>query len=106
MKFDPDTITFFERFEADILSGAKTITIRDASEKDYHIGSIVAVKTHETGRWFANIQIVAITPIHLDDLSSQHAEQENMSLSQLRQVITEIYPAQQDFYVIDFTLVD
>lgn len=104
MTFNPTKITFFERFEADILSGAKTITIRDASEKAYTIGSIVDVATHETDRWFAKIKILAITPIHLDQLNEQHAQQENMSLTTLREVITEIYPNQTDFYVIHFEL--
>jgi uncharacterized protein YqfB (UPF0267 family) len=40
-------MTFFERFEADILSGKKTITIRDESKKDYALNSIVQVSTFE-----------------------------------------------------------
>ena len=51
------TITFFERFEADILSGKKTITIRDASEKDYAVNSIVQVSTYENNRWFCALKI-------------------------------------------------
>jgi uncharacterized protein YqfB (UPF0267 family) len=48
------TITFFERFEADILSGKKTITIRDASEKDYAVNSIVQFSTYDNNRWFVH----------------------------------------------------
>jgi uncharacterized protein YqfB (UPF0267 family) len=48
------TITFFERFEADILSRKKTITIRDASEKDYAVNSIVQFSTYDNNRWFVH----------------------------------------------------
>lgn len=41
MKTAPTEMTFFERFESDILSGKKVITIRDESEKDYVIGTEV-----------------------------------------------------------------
>ena len=50
-------ITFFERFEADILSGKKTITIRDESEKNYSVDSIVQVSTYEDDRWFCALKI-------------------------------------------------
>ncbi|MFI3245217.1 MAG: N(4)-acetylcytidine aminohydrolase [Ferrimonas sp.] len=98
-------ITFFERFEADILSGKKTITIRDASERDFAIGSVVPVSTFEAGRWFCDIKILAVTPITLAALTEQHAEQENMTLAQLVAVIREIYPNEQQFYVIDYQVV-
>ncbi len=47
----PTTMTFFRRFEADILSGKKTITIRDESERDYQPGSVVEVSTLEEGAY-------------------------------------------------------
>ncbi|MCE7626929.1 ASCH domain-containing protein, partial [Vibrio fluvialis] len=46
----PTTMTFFARFERDILAGKKVITIRDASEKDYQPGTVVDVSTLEEGR--------------------------------------------------------
>ena len=46
------TITFFERFEPDILAGKKTITIRDEPDSHYEVGSIVRAVTDETGREF------------------------------------------------------
>lgn len=49
-------ITFFERFEADILSGKKVITLRDESEKDYEVGDVVAVSTLEHGRRFCHVR--------------------------------------------------
>ncbi|CAH0529279.1 N(4)-acetylcytidine aminohydrolase [Vibrio hippocampi] len=95
-------ITFFQRFETDILSGKKTITIRDSSERDFAIGSVVQVSTYEDDRWFCQFTITDVQAITLDQLSEEHARQENMTLEQLIAVIQEIYPDQQQFYVISF----
>ena len=38
----------------------------------------------------------------LDTLTEKHAQQENMTLAGLKEVIAEIYPNQSQFYVIDF----
>lgn len=40
-----------------------------------------------------------------DELNEQHAKQENMSLAELKQVIREIYPNDNAFFVIEFTLI-
>ncbi|MGR6980179.1 N(4)-acetylcytidine aminohydrolase [Testudinibacter sp. P27/CKL/0425] len=101
----PTQITFFQRFEADILSGRKTITIRDHAESHYLPGTVVEVLTNETQRWFANIRIESVTPIQIDQLNEQHAQQENMSLSELKQVIRQIYPHETALWVIAFQLV-
>jgi len=98
-------ITFYQRFEADILAGKKTITIRDENEKDYQVNSIVKVSTYETDRWFCDIKILDVAPIQLNQLSEVHAQQENMSLPELKSVIKEIYPKVDDLYVISFELV-
>ena len=98
-------MTFFERFETDILSGKKTITIRDESEKDYEINSVVQVSTYETGRWFCALKIVSVTAIQFDDLTEFHAQQENMSLPELKAVIREIYPNVDSLFVIAYCLV-
>jgi len=97
-------MTFFERFEADILSGKKTLTIRDKAEKDYLSGSIVQVSTYENGRWFCEIKIKVVKPILLSDLSESHAQQENMTLLELKTVIQEIYPNIEDLYVVYYEL--
>ncbi len=97
-------ITFFERFEADILAGKKTITIRDGAEKDYQPNSTVQVATYEDGRWFCAIKIMSVTPILFEQLNEFHAKQENMTLAQLRQVISEIYPDVRELYVISYEL--
>lgn len=99
-------ITFFERFEKDILSAKKTITVRDKHEKNYQIGSIVDVATFEDERQFCRIQIQSVTPIEFDALNSFHAEQENMSLDELKAVIQDIYPNEQELYVIAYQLVN
>lgn len=100
-----EKITFFSRFEADIVSGKKTITIRDKSESYFLPNQELAVFTNETDRFFANIKVLSVTPIQYDELNDQHAQQENMSLAELKKVIREIYPNDDSFFVIDFKLI-
>ncbi|MFC0309297.1 N(4)-acetylcytidine aminohydrolase [Gallibacterium trehalosifermentans] len=99
-------ITFYQRFQANILNGSKTITIRDASEKDFTIGSTVDVFTFEQHQWFAKIKILAITAISFQELTDTHAQQENMTLSELKTVIQEIYPNTDQLFVIHYQLVE
>ncbi|WP_198552891.1 N(4)-acetylcytidine aminohydrolase [Psychromonas sp. Urea-02u-13] len=98
-------MTFFERFEADILSGKKTITIRDEAEKNFTQNSTVQVSTYETNRWFCQLLIKDVQPINIDQLSEFHATQENMTLDELKAVIEEIYPNVKSLYVISYELV-
>lgn len=95
-------MTFFSRFEEDILSGKKVITIRDESEKNYLPGSEVEVSTLEEGRWFCRIKILTVEPILFSKLNQFHAEQENMTLPELKQVIESIYPGVEHLYLIHF----
>ncbi|NMH64322.1 N(4)-acetylcytidine aminohydrolase [Shewanella salipaludis] len=97
-------MTFYHRFEKDILSGAKTITIRNHAEADFLPGEIVSVSTFETGRWFCNIQILSVTPLEVDDIDERHALQENMPLDELLAVISRIYPDEKSLYMICFKL--
>ncbi|MCW8345620.1 N(4)-acetylcytidine aminohydrolase [Vibrio sp. ZSDZ65] len=97
-------MTFFERFETDILAGTKTITIRDASEKDYQIGAVVPVSTFEDGREFCRLKVLSVDAIDFNDINDLHAEQENMTLPQLKNVIAEIYPGETQLFVIQFEL--
>jgi uncharacterized protein YqfB (UPF0267 family) len=99
-------MTFFERFEVDILSGKKTITIRDESEKDYSANSIVQVSTYENDRWFSALKIKDVGAITYSQLSDFHAKQENMTLTELKNVIQKIYPNVENLYVISFELVN
>ncbi len=99
-------ITFFSRFEVDILAGKKTITIRDKSESYFQPQQELKVFTNETNRLFAHIRVISVTPIHFEQLNEQHAKQENMSLAELKQVIKDIYPNDNDFFVIEFELIE
>jgi uncharacterized protein YqfB (UPF0267 family) len=98
----PNDITFFKRFQNDILAGRKTITIRDETESHFKTGDVLRVGRYEDNDYFCTIQVTDTSTITLDTLTEKHAEQENMSLSELKKVIADIYPGQHQFYVIDF----
>ena len=98
----PNDITFYQRFEADILAGRKTITIRDKSESHFKAGDILRVGRFEDNQYFCTIEVLSVSPITLDELTEQHATQENMSLAELKEVIQDIYPIEELFYVIRF----
>lgn len=98
----PNDITFFQRFQEDILAGRKTITIRDESESHFKSGDVLRVGRYEDDGYFCTIDVTGTSTVTLDTLTEKHAEQENMSLAELKQVIAEIYPGQRQFYVIDF----
>lgn len=102
----PNDITFFQRFQEDILAGRKTITIRDAGESHFKKGDVLRVGRYEDNVYFCTIQVTATSEITLNTLTDIHARQENMSLEQLRAVITEIYPGQRHFFVIEFQLIE
>ena len=95
-------ITFFQRFQDDILARRKTITIRDAAESHFKMGDVLRVGRYEDDGYFCTIRVVATSTVTLDTLTELHAQQENMTLAQLREVIAEIYPEEKQFYVIEF----
>lgn len=98
-------ITFYQRFEADILAGRKTITIRDKSESHFKAGDILRVGRFEDNQYFCTIEVLNVSPITLDELTDQHAKQENMGLDELKEVIRGIYPGEKLFSVIKFRLI-
>ncbi|GAB5070561.1 N(4)-acetylcytidine aminohydrolase [Citrobacter sedlakii] len=98
-------ITFFQRFQDDILAGRKTITIRDASEAHFKAGDVLRVGRYEDDGYFYTINVVGTSTVTLDTLTEEHARQENMTLDELKQVIADIYPNEKQFYVIDFKCV-
>ena len=98
----PNDITFFQRFQDDILAGRKTITIRDESESHFRAGDILRVGRFEDDGYFCTIEVLGTSTVTLDTLTEKHAQQENMTLEELKRVIGEIYPKQSQFYVIDF----
>ena len=97
-------ITFYQRFEADILAGRKTITIRDKSESHFKAGDILRVGRFEDNQYFCTIEVLSVLPIMLDNLTEQHAAQENMSLAELKEVIKAIYPSEDKFVLINFKI--
>ena len=97
-------ITFYQRFEADILTGRKTITIRDKSESHFKAGYILRVGRFEDNQYFCTIEVLGVSPITLDELTEQHAKQENMSLAELKEVIKAIYPSEGKFVLINFKI--
>ena len=48
--------------------------------------------------------MLSVSPIILDELTEQHAKQENMELEELKEVIRGIYPSEEQFYIIEFIL--
>lgn len=48
--------------------------------------------------------MLSVSPITLDELTEQHAKQENMTLRELKEVIQGIYPSEQQFWEIMFKL--
>lgn len=97
-------ITFYQRFESDILAGRKTITIRDKSESHFKSGDILRVGRFEDNQYFCTIEVLSVSPITLDELTEQYAKQENMGLDELKYVIREIYPSEDKFVLIKFKI--
>ena len=58
----------------------------------------------EDNQYFCTIKVLSVSPITLDELTEQHATQENMSLVELLEVIKVIYPNESEFWVIEFKL--
>lgn len=98
----PNDITFFRRFQDDILAGRKTITLRDDAESHFKAGNILRVGRYEDDGYFCTIEVLSTSRITLDTLTEWHAQQENMTLAELRRVITDIYPGQTAYHVIEF----
>ena len=52
----------------------------------------------------ARLKVLSVEPIMLDNLTEQHAAQENMSLAELKEVIKAIYPSEDKFVLINFKI--
>ena len=48
--------------------------------------------------------MLSVSPITFDELTEQHAAQENMSLAELKEVIKAIYPSEDKFVLINFKI--
>ena len=95
-------ITFYQRFESDILADRKIITLRNESESDVIAGQRLPVHIHEDDRWICNVLVIAVKPIEFDALSDKEAYQEHMALPELKQLIQEIYPGIRQLHKIWF----
>ena len=58
----------------------------------------------EDNQYFCTIEVLSVSPITLDELTEQHAKQENMGLDELKEVIRGIYPSEYLFWIIEFAL--
>ena len=58
----------------------------------------------EDNQYFCTIEVLSVSPITLDELTEQHAKQENMGLDELKEVIRGIYPNRVIFYLIKFRM--
>lgn len=103
----PTSITFFQRLLPLILSGQKTITIRDESESHYQAGSVVQVFPYDGGEGataVCRIQINSVEGIAWEDIGEIHAQQEGMGLEELKTLLREIYPHANRLFVISYQL--
>ncbi|CRL59478.1 N(4)-acetylcytidine aminohydrolase [Proteus vulgaris] len=105
MSFNPTEITFFERLIPSILKEIKVITIRDESESYYKPGSVVELYANEHRTYYGKLKILAVSPLHYDDINAYHAQQEGMTLPVLKALIKDIYPTTQILYLIEYQLV-
>ncbi len=62
----PNDITFFQRFQDDILARRKTITIRDESESHFKTGDVLRVGRFEDDGYFCTIEVTATSTVTLD----------------------------------------
>lgn len=67
-------------------------------------GDILRAKRFEDNEYFCTIEVLSISPITLDELTEQHAKQENMGLDELKDVIRGIYPSENLYLIIDFRI--
>lgn len=93
----PNDITFFQRFRDDILAGRKTITIRDESESHFKTGDVLRVGRFEDDGYFCTIEVTATSTVTLDTLTEKHAEQENMTLTELKKSLLTSIPVRHNF---------
>jgi len=54
---------------------------------------------------FCTLQIISVEPIQFNALSDFHAQQENMTLTELKTVIQEIYPGIEQLYIVSDQLI-
>lgn len=95
-------ITFYRHFGPDILEGRKTITLRDQYESHFHAGQQLKAGYQDNQGYFATLEVIGVTPVLWSQLTEEHAQQENMTLAESKQVISGIYPGTEQLYMIRF----
>jgi uncharacterized protein YqfB (UPF0267 family) len=55
------------------------------------------VGRYEDDGYFCTIKVIGTSTTTLDNLTEEHAQQENMSLAELKNVIADIYPDRTSF---------
>ncbi|MDH8437512.1 N(4)-acetylcytidine aminohydrolase [Klebsiella pneumoniae] len=95
------TLPFFSVFRTTSSPGAKPSPFA-MQRSHFKPGDVLRVGRYEDDGYFCTIAVTATSTVTLDTLTEQHAQQENMTLGQLRQVISDIYPGESQFYVIEF----
>jgi UPF0267 protein CGSHiEE_04535 len=58
----------------------------------------------EDNQYFCTIEVLSVSPITLDELTEQHAKQENIGLAELKEVIRGIDPNEEQFFVFSSKL--
>ncbi len=101
----PATLSFYQRFEADIVAGLKTITLRDDTCRDLVTGDRLLVTSVPSGRVFGVIEVRATSLVAVTQLDESHARQENMTLAELRAVLQDIYPGLTTLHAVTFVFV-
>lgn len=91
------TTSLFSTFPDDILAGRKTITIRDESESHFKTGDVLRVGRFEDDGYFCTIEVTATSTVTLDTLTEKHAEQENMTLTELKKSLLTSIPVRHNF---------
>ena len=61
-------MTFWRRFAPDILSGKKTITIRDKHESAFAPGDVLRVGYDDDGQYFCTLVIECVTPTDISHM--------------------------------------
>lgn len=101
----PTEITFFERLIPSILAGKKVITIRDQSESYYQPNTEVNLFANEHRTYYGKLKIIAVSPLQYDEINAFHAQQEGMSLTELKTLIKRIYPETNSLFLIEYQLI-
>lgn len=98
----PNDITFFNVSRMTFWLGVKPSPSATSLNRTSKTGDVLRVGRFEDDGYFCTIEVTATSTVTLDTLTEKHAEQENMTLTELKKVIADIYPDQTQFYVIEF----